>query len=64
MIPQSPALVKGAHCAIIEPISKSVILKLALADFEAFSLPQKPYKTAIFKVAISKFDILKSPQLI
>jgi hypothetical protein len=41
----------------IEPISKSVILKSALAVFRL-----KPYKTAFFEVAISKFDILKSPQ--
>jgi hypothetical protein len=36
----------------IEPISKSVILKLVFAVFEAFSLPLKPCKTAFFKVAI------------
>jgi hypothetical protein len=36
-----------------------VILKLALAVFQA-----KPYKTAFFKVAVSKFDMLKSPLII
>jgi hypothetical protein len=41
----------------IKSISKSVILKLAFAVFQA-----KPYKTAFFEVAISKSDILKSPQ--
>jgi hypothetical protein len=39
------------------PIPKPVILKLVLAVFQS-----KALQNCAFKVAISKFDILKSPR--
>jgi hypothetical protein len=49
LIPKNP-LARGRLAA------GRFILELALAVFRL-----KPYKTAFFKVGISKFDILKSP---